>query len=124
MLKSRNYPLLKVGPMSYLIFRFFALCSDPEAAIRIDTAVRDRLADFSPVSTMTPKQYWKIEEYYEFSYDLRPADSTSFDTLRQLCGGEWDENGDTAHRSSVWNRTDGIALVEQIMWIELILGED
>jgi len=99
------------------VIRIFANCED-EAKAK-DLAGRLLLALFqqSPVSLNSPKQYWKIPEYYEFTFLLSPAMEESYQEVIRSSSGGWHHSGSHGDWSSVWNREgDHVFLVPEVAW--------
>ena len=102
-----------------LTLRLFADCADEPTATQLQGALLQALAAFQPAADATPKRYWKIPEYFEFSFALAAAGADDYARLQALSPGGWTTGGDDDDAWAVWNRADGRAfLLPAVAWAE------
>jgi len=107
-----------------VLLRLFADCENEHQAARFGYAVTGLLSAFAPVQTLLPVRYWKIPEYFEFTFSLSPATRATFESLLAINFSEnWLHSGDEQESSSVWNRcADACFLLPEVAWAELIFS--
>ena len=107
-----------------LLVRLLANCESVEVAIAVSRRVASILARFGGEEASPPKQYWKMPELYELTYELCPATSAAFEEILSYSRGGWHHLPGESERSSVWNRTgDFVFLVPEVCWAEVQLYE-
>lgn len=89
--------------------------------------VADALAPWKPVPSAQPAPYWKIDGWWELTFDISPGSVTTFDAIVAMAGGGWtpvgwDPDAIGEERSSVWNAGQGASfLAPEVRWAELQL---
>jgi hypothetical protein len=107
-----------------LFIRIFANCEDDSTAQRIEGNLLQELSRFDPVARAAPRRYWKIQELYEFTFDLSPATRECFVSITDKTSGGWSHNEGSEEFSSVWNRVqDHAFLIPEVRWANLELHE-
>jgi hypothetical protein len=106
-----------------LYLRLFVECSNfPEARV-IATRLSETLSKFNLSMANMPKQYWKLPELFEFTYELPAATQEDYDTILKCDGSDgWLHLDDKTEPCSVWNRSEGARLfIEGVTWAEVML---
>jgi hypothetical protein len=102
--------------------RAYATCGNLGQTNGISNEIQLALARLHPTHFSDPKPYWKMPEFFEFSFNLSPATEHSFLEIIKSCDGGWLHMRDDHDRSSVWNRVEGLSLLTpSIAWAELAL---
>jgi hypothetical protein len=106
-----------------LLLRVFAPASSPDAVIDTGGQLLQALARFAPVPTEPPQQYWKVPEWYEYTFGLSPANESAFDAVLALGADGWSHVVRDGECSAVWNPGKGPhLLLEEVTWAEVLLN--
>ncbi len=95
---------------------------DIDAAKAFQRTVRPIIESHAPIARSEVDQYWKISDWYEITFELRPTDDPTrvYRDLLGLGDGGWTSYGDATDRSSAWNPTSGSELLShRVRWAEL-----
>jgi len=102
--------------------RVFAECDSATTAEAISTQVLAALSSLDVVAEAAPKPYWKISQYFEFTFSALPADDASRQQIINLCAEGWVHHRDEHDCSSVWNKTgEESFLALPVKWAEVQL---
>lgn len=105
-----------------LLARLFTPAPDREGAEVIGRRLLEILAEFSPVVSMPPEQYWKLPAWYEHTLQLTPADESTFDRVLAMAGGGWHDVLRDGECYAVWGPVTGASfLLPEVTWAELRL---
>lgn len=105
--------------------RIFANCEDDTNAKALMANLLLALSHHSPASLKAPKQYWKVPEYYEFTFTLSAVTEEAYQELIESSSGGWHHSAVQGDWSSVWNREgDHVFLVPEVAWAEVQLYEE
>jgi hypothetical protein len=105
-----------------LFLRAFAKCEDNSTADEISARIKNTLAKYRPIPAMPPKRYYKIPEWFEFTYVLEPATAISFSHVVANVKSGWVHHSDEFDRSSIWIQEGAdVFLAPEVKWAELQL---
>ena len=108
-----------------LFLRAFADCTTPEAASRLQEQFLETLAPWHPSVHATPLQYWKMTQYFEFTYNLAPATREALQAVHALAQAGWTDCESDEELSCVWNRVPGTQFLNPaVAWAELALHHE
>ncbi|MFV0421723.1 hypothetical protein [Oleidesulfovibrio sp.] len=99
--------------------RFFCAAASKAEASAATNNLIDVLKGFGTVGSGTPKQYWKIPEYYECSLEVRGSmvSESMLVAVTQKLGTGWERVGDNCY---VWSHSENTSFVDNnIRWAEL-----
>lgn len=100
---------------------------DAEGVALVARGLADVLAPWKPVAANVPLPYWKIDGWWEVTFDFMPGSAAMFDAIvAQVRDGwthvGWDRDVVDEERSSVWNAGSGAHfLAPEVRWAELQL---
>ena len=102
--------------------RIFAECESATVAGAAADRMLSALNGIGLAASAPPKPYWKIPEYYEFTFSARPSNEQAFRSVVALCAGGWVHHGDAREFSSVWNKADEMHFLDPLVkWAEVQL---
>lgn len=105
-----------------LFMRLFAVCVAPAAAESIRLRLLETLSAWQPTAHATPTRYWKIPEYWEFTFHLAPPVADTLRAVQSCSPAGWAETDSDGEISCVWNKPPGGRfLVPEAIWAELSL---
>ena len=106
-----------------LFLRLFANCPGSEEATAIDARLRQALGAWDPIPASLPRQYWKNEAQFEFTFSLQPASAKSFISITCQAGNGWaPHDASEPECSAVWNGAPGCSfLAPEVAWANLEL---
>ncbi len=106
-----------------LLLRIFAPAPDAAAAGQTGRRLLDVLAVFSPAPVESPRQYWKVPEWYEHTLRLSPGNELGFDAVLELGAGGWSHVVRDGECSAVWNPVPGSRFpLAEATWAEVLLN--
>ena len=107
-----------------LFIRVYANCDGETEARTIASRLKAALSYLTPTEAELPRQYWKQNGAYEFTYHLLPATEQSARSLTERLPSHWTHEGTKNESSAVWNRKhDGVFLTPEVYWAEVQLHE-
>jgi hypothetical protein len=107
-----------------LFLRVYAECPSADVASLLQEQFLAALARWTPAEHREPQQYWKIAQYFEFTFNLYPPTAQAHSAVRSLAGEGWRDTNSSNELSSVWNRPSGEAfLAPEVVWAELALNQ-
>lgn len=102
-----------------LFLRLYADCGSKDEALSISRRIGEAISFLSPEAFAVPKQYWKIETQYEFTFTLSPATNDSFQRLVALCPSGWWLSESGVERTGVWKRSENnFFLAPEVSWAD------
>ncbi len=106
-----------------LFLRLHAECPSFEAATMLHERLQVELSRWNPEVHAGPQQYWKMPEYYEFTFTLRTPTPQAHNGIRLLAREGWHDMHSEEELSSIWNRgCREKFLVPEVVWAELALS--
>ena len=100
---------------------------DAERVASVGRSLADALVSWKPVAANAPTPYWKVDGWWELTFDVVPGSATMFDAIVATVGegwthAGWDPDDVDEERSSVWNAGGGTPfLAPEVRWAELQL---
>jgi hypothetical protein len=106
-----------------LFLRVFADCPTPQAAMQVQKQLLESLAPWKPEVHAPPLRYWKMNQYFEFTFNLAPASQQALEAIHARSPAGWTDSGSDGDLSCVWNRAPGLQfLAPAVGWAELALS--
>ncbi len=107
-----------------LFLRVFADCQTTEDAASLQSQLLAALGQWRPRPRAEPQQYWKMPQYFEFTYNLVPPSQEALEAIHSQAQTGWHDTHSLGEHSCVWNRTPGTQfLVPAVAWAELALHQ-
>jgi len=103
-----------------LFMRIFAECENAAAAGAIGDRMLSALSGIGVSASAPPKPYWKIPEYFEFTFTAKPTTEQAFRSVVALYADGWVHHGDAHELSSVWSKVGEMNFLDpSVKWAEV-----
>jgi hypothetical protein len=103
--------------------RMFAKCSDFETAAIISDQVFNSFKKNEVKVHEEPKPYWKIPEWYVFTFTFSPADKATKNEIISLSSHGWNHLNDTHDDESIWKKiNDDVFVHQSVQWVHVALS--
>ncbi len=100
--------------------RIFAECDSASVAGATVDRILSVLSGLGATALAPPKPYWKIPEYFEFTFAATPSNEQSFRAVLAMCADGWVHHSDTHEFSSVWNKVGKASFLDPLVkWAEV-----
>ena len=101
-----------------IFLKTYCECNDKKAAEGIAVFIQEKLKPLCGVSIFKIEKYWKIEEYFEVSFDLEVA--ANFDDILHSLATGWEKSG----ADYIWNAKEGNSFIsDAVRWSQLEIIE-
>lgn len=101
-----------------LFLKTYCECSDQKKAEEIAASIQKKLVDLCDVSLFKIEKYWKIEEYFEISFDLESI--SNINVILSCLASGWKKNGN----DYIWNDEESDSFVLNVVrWAQLEIIE-
>ncbi len=102
--------------------RIFAECDSAAVAGAAADRMLSILGGLGASASAPPKPYWKMPEYFEFTFAATPSNEQCFRAVLAMCPGGWVHHSDVHEFSSVWNKVGESSFLDPLVkWVEVQL---
>lgn len=100
--------------MIKIFFKTYCVCENKETAEKIANKMKCQINEFGEVSLFKIANYWKINDYFEISFEIESK--IKIQVLSKELASNWEQHGE----SYIWNyKNECFLLSNKVRWASL-----